>query len=113
MFPRKASREFCLLFGLMCSFALSVSAQFLQTINLDSDPNLVLRYEFEGLDTNATITDLSGHGNNGIQFNTTNLLVSTNGIFGTQTGKFHYVGTFGDGSATYNYSQYIAVTNLN
>lgn len=113
MFPRKAATDFCLLFGLMCSFALSVSAQFLQAIDLDSDPNLVLRYEFEGLDTNATITDLSGHGNDGIQFNTTNLLVSTNGIFGTQTGKFQYVGTFQDGAATYNYSQYVAVTNLN
>lgn len=81
---------------------------------LDNDPNLVLHYNFESQPTNGVVVDTSGYGNNGYQYNQTNLLAYTNGVFGGTAAQFSYVGVMlNDPPQVYPFSQYIAVTNLN
>ena len=80
---------------------------------LDNDPNLVLHFDFESQPTNGVVLDTSGYGNDGYQFNQTNLLAYTNGVFGGTAAQFSYVGVMlNDPPQVYPFSQYIAVTNL-
>jgi hypothetical protein len=76
---------------------------------LENDPALVLHFDFETQPTNGTVVDTSGYGNDGFQFNTTNYLTYTNGIFGGTAAQSTFVGGFGTVTPL---SQYIAVTNL-
>jgi hypothetical protein len=77
------------------------------------DPSLVLHFDFDGSSSNALVTDSSGYGNHGWQYNVTNLFTATNGAFGTRAAQFTYVGYISnDYPRIYPFSQYIAVTNL-
>jgi hypothetical protein len=102
--------KFRLVWGLMlaafCAVCVRVPAQ-------SSDPSLVLYYDFDQISANGMITDLSGMNNHGWQPNATNLLTSTNGVFGTPASQFTYAGFISnDFPNIYQFSQYIAVTNL-
>jgi len=78
-----------------------------------SDTNLVLRFDFEQNNANGRVQDVSGRGNDGWQFNQTNLLGFTNGVFGSTAARFRYVGFISnDFPSIYAFSQYIAVTNV-
>src|SRR5260370_5941223 len=57
-----------------------------------ADTNLVLRFDFEQSSPDGRVPDLSGKGNDGWQFNQTNLLSYTNGVFGSTAAQFTYVG---------------------
>src|ERR1039457_2407675 len=78
-----------------------------------ADTNLVLRFDFEQSNTDGRVQDVSGKGNDGWQFNQTNLLSYTNGVFGSIAAQFSYVGFISnDWPSVYAFSQYIAVTNV-
>ena len=78
----------------------------------DPDPSLKLHLSFETI-TPTNVLDTSGNGNDGWQFDLTNNITSTNGVFGGTAGQWTYRFTQSDLSGhTYPASQYLAVTNL-
>jgi hypothetical protein len=92
-----------------CLMILSVFNAGSQT----TDPALVLQFNFDGGATDV-VPDASGHNNVGWQYNTTNRIGATNGVFGTSAGQFTYAGYLSnDFPHIYRFSQYLAVTNLN
>jgi len=96
--------------GLMffCSFPICGQVRGQQ-----SDSGLVLHFDFEGVSFSNMVPDLSGRGNHGWQYNVTNQLTVSNGVFGSQAAQFSYVGFLSnDFPSVYPFSQYIAVTNL-
>ena len=79
-----------------------------------ADSSLKLHLSFDRDFSNGHVVDVSGNGNDGWQFNPTNWIASTNGVFGSQAAQFTVVGTMtNDYPHVYSLSQYIAVTNLN
>jgi hypothetical protein len=74
-----------------------------------SDPSLKLHFDFDEDFSSGEVIDVSSNGNNGLQFNPTNWISATNGVFGSQAAQFTYVGTSTEG---YGVSQYIGITNL-
>jgi len=101
-----------LLWGTVFGLGASASIQS-QTAWPRNDSSLVRHFDFEIL-SDKVISDASGYGNNGWQYNATNLLSPTLGVFGTKAVKFSYVGfVSNDFPRVYPFSQYIAVvTNL-
>jgi len=80
---------------------------------LAQDPGLVLRYDFEQDFSNGLVQDQSGNNNHGRQFNPTNWISSTNGVFSSLGAQFKYVGFMSnDLPSVYRLSQYIGITNL-
>jgi hypothetical protein len=78
-----------------------------------SDPSLKLHLNFDECTSNGAVWDVSGNKNHGWQFNATNLLCATNGVFGGTAAQFTYVGCMSnDPPHLYQFSQYIALTNL-
>jgi len=78
------------------------------------DPSLKLYFTFDEDFSNGQVVDNSGHGNHGWQFNPTNWITATNGVFGSQAAQFTIIGVMtNDPPQIYPLSQYIAVTNLN
>lgn len=78
------------------------------------DPSLKLHFNFDQGFLNSKVVDVSSNGNDGWQFNQTNLLSAGAGVFGSQAGQFTYVGYMSnDPPHVYSFSQYIGVTNLN
>lgn len=113
--PREApwtAAAVCRLLFVLASTCLICSVPARAAGILDNDPNLVLHYDFETQLTNGTVIDTSAYGNNGVQFNTTNYLSYTYGVFGGTAAQYSYVGTNGTPPTLLPYSQYIAVTNL-
>lgn len=79
-----------------------------------SDPSLKLHYDFDEGFSNGRVIDVSSNGNDGLQFNPTNWITETNGVFGSTAAYFTTVGVMlNDPPQVYPLSQYIAVTNLN
>jgi hypothetical protein len=80
----------------------------------DFDPDLKLHYSFNADTYTASgrLVDLSGYNHDGIRFNSTNWIVSTNGANGTFGALFitNFLST--NGASVYPGSQYIAVTNM-
>jgi hypothetical protein len=63
--------------------------------------------------TTVGVADVTGNGHTALQFNSTNNISATNGIYGTTAGQWTYKFTQSDLSGhTYPASQYLAVTNL-
>lgn len=94
------------LFATLLACSLSVAA-------LAQDSSLKLHLDFDHVAADGTVLDQSGNAAHGIQFNRTNLISSTNGVFGSLAGWFRYVGTMtNDPPNTYPLSQYLAVTNI-
>jgi hypothetical protein len=84
-----------------------------QGSGLDSDPSLKLHFDFEPDFSSGCVQDLSGNGNHGWQFDSTNWITATNGVFGSTAAQFNYVGFMSnDPPIGHPYTQYIAVTNL-
>jgi hypothetical protein len=80
----------------------------------NQDPSLKLHFDFDENFSSGEVLDMSGNGNNGWQFNPTNWITATNGVFGSTAAQFTYVGvTTNDWPNVYPLSQYIGVTNLN
>jgi hypothetical protein len=84
-----------------------------QTGTPTPDPSLKLHFNFEAGFSNDRIVDASGNSNDGWQPNPTNWITATNGVFGSQAGRFSYAGYItNDPPNRYVFSQYLAVTNL-
>jgi hypothetical protein len=78
-----------------------------------ADPSLKLHFDFDEDFSAGRVLDVSGNGNDGWQFNPTNWITATNGVFGTVAAQFTYVGKLtNDPPRIYTFSQYIGVTNL-
>ena len=79
-----------------------------------TDPSLKLHLDFDENFSNGKVLDVSGHDNDGWQFNPTNWITATNGTFGSTAAQFRYVGFMSnDPPNVYPFSQYIGITNLN
>lgn len=92
-----------------------------------ADPSLKLHLDFDQGFTGGQVVDVSGNGNHGWQFNPTNWITVSNGVFGTTGGYWTKNGLMTDGSPNgipyegmpsngfhfYPASQYIGITNLN
>lgn len=79
-----------------------------------SDTSLRLHFGFDEDFSDGRVRDLSGHENHGWQFNPTNWITSTNGVFGSKGAQFTTNFVMWDYSGhVYPASQYIGVTNLN
>jgi hypothetical protein len=104
------SKPRLLLFGVLLNVFTTCQVLGQSTV---SDPSLKLHLTFdEGL-SNGEVLDVSGNTNNGRQFNATNLLSVTDGVFGGMAAHFTYVGFMSnDPPHLYQFSQYIALTNL-
>jgi len=77
------------------------------------DPNLRLCFDFDEDFSVGKVQDVSGSGNDGYQFNPTNWITATNGVFGSTGAHFVRVGVMtNDPPRVYGLSQYIGVTNL-
>ena len=80
---------------------------------LGPDPSLLLHLDFdEDFITADKVLDVTGNGHDALQFDATNNIAATNGVFGTTAGQWTYKFYQTDGSHTYPASQYLAVTNL-
>jgi hypothetical protein len=78
------------------------------------DPTLKLKFDFNQDFSAGRVLDVSSNGNDGLQFNPTNWITATNGVFGTPAASFRRVGVMtNDPPQVYPLTQYIAVTNLN
>lgn len=85
-----------------------------QSGNQPADPALMLHFDFDENFSNGRVVDVSGHGNDGLQFNPTNWITITNGVFGSTAARFITNTVQHDSSGhTYPSGQYIGVTNLN
>ena len=92
------------------------SALFVHSILLAQapDPSLKLHFDFDRDFSGGEVLDVSGNGNDGLQFNPTNWITTGNGVFGSTGAQFTYVGFMSnDYPHVYPLSQYIGVTNLN
>ncbi len=99
-----------ILCGLLLSLAFNCQAQSQIT---DLDPSLKLHFDFDEDFSDGRVVDVSGNGNDGWQFNSTNWITATNGVFGSAAAQFTYVGFMSnDAPHVYPLSQYIGVTNL-
>jgi hypothetical protein len=79
-----------------------------------ADPSLKLHLDFDESFSGARVLDVSGNGNDGWQFNPTNWITATNGVFGSTAAQFTYTGYISNCLTTpRQFSQYIALTNLN
>lgn len=84
-----------------------------QSVATNVDPSLKLHFDFESDFSKGHLLDVSGNGNDGWQFNPTNWITSSNGVFGTRGGYFTRVGVMtNDPPQVYPLTQYIVVTNL-
>lgn len=83
-----------------------------QSSPLDSDRSLILRLDFDEDFAGDKVRDVTGNGHDGWQFNSTNNIATTNGVFGTTAGQWTYKFTQTDGYHIYPASQYLGVTNL-
>lgn len=84
-----------------------------QSTTLDTDPSLKLHFDFDEDFSDGRVLDVSGNGNDGLQFNPTNWITATNGVFGSSAARFTFVGVMtNDPPHIYNLGQYLAVTNL-
>jgi hypothetical protein len=78
----------------------------------DLNIGLQLHLDFSTLMT-VGVADVTGNGHTALQFNSTNNIATTNGIYGTTAGQWAYKFTQSDLSGhTYPASQYLAVTNM-
>lgn len=85
-----------------------------QNSTLGNDPSLKLHFDFDENFSSGEVLDVSSNGNNGWQFNPTNWITATNGVFGSKAAQFTYAGVItNDPPNIYNLSQYIGITNLN
>jgi hypothetical protein len=72
-----------------------------------------MHLDFDEDFSNGRVLDVTGNGHDGWQFNPTNWITATNGIFGTTAGHWLINGTQGDYSGhVYPSSQYMGVTDL-
>jgi len=95
--------------ALLCSVASRLHGQ-----PEANDPSLMLYFNFDNDVSHGQVVDLSGHGNHGWQFNPTNWITLTNGVFGSRAAQFTTNFVMSDNSGhVYPASQYIGVTNLN
>jgi Concanavalin A-like lectin/glucanases superfamily len=80
---------------------------------LGPDPSLLLHLDFdEDFITAGKVLDVTGNGHDAWQFDATNNIAATNGVFGTTAGQWTYKFYQTDGFHIYPASQYLAVTNL-
>src|ERR1039457_6626163 len=56
------------------------------------DPSLKLHFDFDEDFSHGRVIDVSSNGNDGLQFNPTNWITATNGVFGTRAAYFTKVG---------------------
>lgn len=85
-----------------------------QGASLDSDPALKLHFDFNQDFSNGRVLDVSGNGSDGWQFDATNWITASNGVFGSTAAQFTYAGLiYTDPPRVHPYSQYIGVTNVN
>jgi hypothetical protein len=99
----------CLFFGstLLVASCLTALAQ-------DNDPSLKLHFNFDQNFSAGEVLDVSGNGNNGWQFDSTNWIGVASGVFGTRGAQFTYAGSLtNDPPRVHTFSQYIGVTNVN
>lgn len=82
-------------------------------LSAETDSSLKLHFDFDEDFSAGKVLDVSGNGNDGLQFNPTNWITASNGVFGTTAGYFTRVGVMtNDPPQIYPLTQYIAVTNL-
>ncbi len=102
---------------LTCVIVLTLSSNhqtYGQTVGGGSDPSLKLHFDFDENFSNGRVLDVSSNGNNGWQMDPTNWITTAGGVFGTTGAQFTYVGLiYTDPPNVHQYSQYIAVTNVN
>lgn len=100
--------------GLALLLGYLSSNSYAQTGGGTQDPSLKLHFNFDQDVSGGKVIDVSSNGNDGLQFNPTNWITSTNGVFGTGAAYFTTVGIMtNDPGHFYPLSQYIAVTSLN
>ena len=79
-----------------------------------ADPSLKLHFDFDENFANGRVVDVSSNGSDGVQFDSTNWITASNGVFGSTAAQFTYVGLiYTDPPRVHPYSQYISVTNVN
>jgi hypothetical protein len=99
------------LWVLLCS-AFNTPA-LAQSANLDTDPALKLHFDFDEDFSNGRVLDVSGNGNDGWQFDSTNWISPGTGVFGSTAAQFEYAGLiYTDPPRVHAYSQYIGITNV-
>ena len=77
------------------------------------DPSLKLHLDFDEDFSIGYVPDVTGNGHDAIQFNLTNNIKQTEGVFGTKAGQWTYAFFQSDYSGhIYPASQYLAVTNV-
>jgi hypothetical protein len=99
------------LWGVLVSLSFACQLQA-QSGGSGADASLKLHLDFDGDFSNGRVLDVTGNGHDGIQFNPTNWIVATNGIFGTTAALWTINDVIYEYELAIPVSQYIAVTNL-
>ena len=103
--------SWCCVGGVLLSLSFNGRVQG-QSSPLDFDPSLKLHLDFDEDFSGGKVLDVTGNSHDGWQFDPTNNIAATTGVFGTTAGQWTYKFNQTDGVHIYPASQYLGVTNL-